>query len=49
MKVVALDNCQFVITALESSKPYIDLKDSEPFVYLMDDNEQDLEFHFKLK
>lgn len=39
IKVVALDSCYFVVTALESSKPYIELKDSEPFVYLLDDNE----------
>lgn len=49
IKVVALDNCEFTITALSSSKPYIELTDSKPFVYLMDDNEHELLFHFSIK
>lgn len=37
-KVVALDNCEFVMTLLDEHEPYISLKDTEPFVYLMNDN-----------
>ena len=45
---MALDSCHFTINALESGKPFIELKDSVPFVYLMDDNEHELLFSFKI-
>lgn len=48
LKVVGLDNCEFTITMLQANQPYIQLKDTEPFVYLMDDNENELIFAFKL-
>jgi hypothetical protein len=47
-KIIALDNCEFTLTVLDSHTPYIELKDTVPFTYLMDDKENFLIFYFNL-
>lgn len=46
--VRALDSAQFVLTVIDAHQPYIELKDTEPFVYLMDNNEEHVALHFKI-
>jgi len=48
-KVIALDNCEFVLTVLDSHTPYIELKDTQPFSYLMDGKEKSVMFSIQLK
>ena len=44
--VKALDTCEFTITLLGEENEFIELKDSQAFVYLFDDLEDNLVFKF---
>lgn len=47
--VNALDTCEFTLTLIDEGSEYIELHDSQPFAYLLDDSEKELTFKFKLK
>lgn len=36
--VEGLDNCEFVLTIIQANAKYIELKDSEPMSYVMDES-----------
>ncbi len=44
-----LDNCLYTLTKINEDDEYIDLKDGQPFTYLMDDQEDKVIFRFKLE
>jgi hypothetical protein len=48
IKVIALDNAEFTITAIDSDTPYVVLQDTVPFTYLFDNEEKSLLFQFKV-
>jgi hypothetical protein len=35
--VEALDNCEFTLTLIDEGSEFIELHDSQPFAYLLDD------------
>lgn len=37
MSVLGLDSCEFTVTVIQEGSGSIQLKDGEPFLYLMDD------------
>ena len=47
--VKGLDSCQFTLTALDIKAPFVELKDTEPFTYLFDNEESSLIFEYKMK
>lgn len=45
--VKGLDTCEFTLTLLPEDTELISLKDSQPFVYMLDKQEKVLKFRFK--